>query len=74
MLEGSVDEVVGVPDPEVFDCREAGGDDGSLVAETELEEVGIEDLGPGRIHCAVVALSSTAEGKEVADEGEGIGC
>jgi hypothetical protein len=63
-----------VPDPEVFDRGEAGGDDGSLVSETQLEEVGIEVAGPGGIDRAVVTVGAAAEREEVADEGDGVGC
>ena len=63
-----------MPDPEVFDCGEAGGDDGSLVSETQLEEVGVEVAGPGGIDGAVVTVGAAAEREEVADEGDGVGC
>jgi hypothetical protein len=61
-----------VPDPEVFDCGEGAGDEGALVAEAQLEEVGTEGAGPRGVDCAVVAVGASAEGEEVADEGEGV--
>ncbi len=63
-----------MPDPKIFDGGEAGCDDGSLIAEPHLEEVGREGIGPRSIDGAVVTLGAAAEAEQVADEREGIGC